>query len=209
MNASESRSKSVYKDQVLPRNGSNGSRSTASHSSGLPPALKKTSSISADYGNNYEQKINENLNKRGKFMKQKLLNNISAQKHYLGRRSEEAPGLNVMKGRSINNEYSGHKLTDFSTELSSTKNIENPKRHPSRRLSSLKRTESSKNNLPIEPPESTDIGPDFTIIHVIDENRNKEKDFKCSLPVLIRHMKYFEKHMQSPISVENIDISVH
>jgi len=37
----------------------------------------------------------------------------------------------------------------------------------------------------------------------------KEKDFKCSLPILLRHMKYFERHMKSPNASEDIDISVH
>lgn len=170
-----SRSKSVYKDQSLARNGSNGSRSTASHSSGLPPPFKKNSSISADYGSNYEQKINENLSKRGNPMKHKLLKNISAHKKYLGSRPEEASILNVMKGNSINNEYSGHKLADSSTELSFTQNFEHSKRQPSRKLSSIKRAESSlrssKNNLHIETPEPLKIGPDYTIIHVIDENK--------------------------------------
>jgi len=57
VNNSYNRSKSVYKEQDWARNGSNGSRSTATHSSGLPPAVKKNSSISADYGSNYQQKL--------------------------------------------------------------------------------------------------------------------------------------------------------
>lgn len=45
-----SRSKSVFKDKEWPRGNSSGSRSTAAQSSALPPAFKKNSSISADYG---------------------------------------------------------------------------------------------------------------------------------------------------------------
>lgn len=56
-NTSFNRSKSVYKEQEWARNGSTGTRSTASHSTALPPAFKKNSSISADYGNNYQQKL--------------------------------------------------------------------------------------------------------------------------------------------------------
>lgn len=55
INNSFTRSKSVYKDQDWVRNGTSGTRSTASHSTSLPPAFKKNSSISADYGKNYQQ----------------------------------------------------------------------------------------------------------------------------------------------------------
>ena len=66
--SSFSRSKSVFKDQEYARNGSTGSRSTAAHSSGLPPAFKKNSSISADYGKtqvaNYQYSSNGSNNNK-------------------------------------------------------------------------------------------------------------------------------------------------
>ena len=52
--------------------------------------------------------------------------------------------------------------------------------------------------------EASDI-----VIHVRDENRGLDKDFKCSLNILLRHMKYFEKYLKDTSSPEEIDISVH
>ena len=46
-------------------------------------------------------------------------------------------------------------------------------------------------------------------IHVFDENRKMEKDFRCDKDLLTKYMKYFEKYLTEATSVEDIDISVH
>jgi len=47
------------------------------------------------------------------------------------------------------------------------------------------------------------------IIHVCDENKKMNKDFKCDKTLLIGNMKYFEKYLSDSKSLEDIDISVH
>lgn len=51
------------------------------------------------------------------------------------------------------------------------------------------------------------------IIHVCDENRKLNKDFKCNKEILLSQMKYFEKFRQNGTSatssLEDLDISVH
>lgn len=47
------------------------------------------------------------------------------------------------------------------------------------------------------------------IIHVCDENRKLNKDFKCQKRLLLTQMKYFEKYLSDVTSFEDIDISVH
>jgi hypothetical protein len=52
-------------------------------------------------------------------------------------------------------------------------------------------------------------GEEQIIIHVCDENRQVNKDFKCRRSVLLSEMKYFAKHFDGNSSFEDIDISVH
>ena len=47
------------------------------------------------------------------------------------------------------------------------------------------------------------------IIHVCDENKKTNKDFKCDKNLLIGNMKYFEKYLSESKSLDDIDISVH
>ena len=47
------------------------------------------------------------------------------------------------------------------------------------------------------------------IIHVCDENKKMNKDFKCDKNLLISNMKYFEKYLSDSKSLDDIDISVH
>jgi hypothetical protein len=215
VNNSFTRSKSVYKDQDWVRNGSSGSRSTASHSSGLPPAFKKNSSISADYGNNYQQKIMNSSSRRAMSNVRDVQNKVMDGKIQPSMKSSGRDGERTwtLKGSNINNEFPISKRADSIDEVaySHTNNIQN--RPPSQRLSSLGRADSSSrsslNKLPFKSPESFVLNSDFTVIHVIDENKNKQKDFKCSLAILLKHMKYFEKHLKSSESTDDIDISVH
>mmetsp|Transcript_27527 Transcript_27527/g.49633 ORF Transcript_27527/g.49633 Transcript_27527/m.49633 type:complete len:431 (+) Transcript_27527:478-1770(+) len=46
-------------------------------------------------------------------------------------------------------------------------------------------------------------------IHVCDENRKVNKDFKCAKRLLVTQMKFFELHLSGSGSFEDIDISVH
>lgn len=46
-------------------------------------------------------------------------------------------------------------------------------------------------------------------IHVFDENRKVNKDFKCQRDLLVKYMKYFEVYLTEATSVDDIDISVH
>ena len=47
------------------------------------------------------------------------------------------------------------------------------------------------------------------IIHVCDENKKLNKDFKCDKQLLITNMKYFERYLSDSKSADDIDISVH
>lgn len=47
------------------------------------------------------------------------------------------------------------------------------------------------------------------IIHVRDEAKKIDRDFKCPKSILIAKMKYFESHLLSCQSVEDLEISVH
>jgi hypothetical protein len=47
------------------------------------------------------------------------------------------------------------------------------------------------------------------VIHVCDENRKINKDFKCNKTILLSHMKYFQKFKTGTSSLEDLDISVH
>lgn len=50
-------------------------------------------------------------------------------------------------------------------------------------------------------------------VHVVDRNRNINKDFLCSRRQVLRHMKYFETHLTVGIAADgtlpDVDISVH
>jgi hypothetical protein len=50
---------------------------------------------------------------------------------------------------------------------------------------------------------------DQIVIHVCDENRKVNRDFKCSKTLLLSQMKYFEKYLVGSTTIEDIDISVH
>ena len=47
------------------------------------------------------------------------------------------------------------------------------------------------------------------IIHVCDENKKMNKDFKCDRTLLLNNMKYFEKYLADSKNLDDIDISVH
>lgn len=210
-----SRSQSVYKhhsrlknkDHDVSMNVSTGSKSTASHSTGLPPAIKKNS-ISADYGSNYEQSVKEGIHKRASQIKNKIAQQISGQGGLRSsNRAWAVNGSNIHK-----HEYSYKKESGDSTELSYTNKGQLSGRGGSKRLNSIGRSDSSRRSSKSKPHREDVFmtsKSDYTIIHVIDENKRKEKDFKCTLSVLLRHMKYFEKHLAAPDAPEDIDISVH
>jgi len=50
---------------------------------------------------------------------------------------------------------------------------------------------------------------EIIVIHVCDEKKKVEKDFKCKKNILLKEMKYFEKHLKMTDSADDIDISVH
>jgi len=41
------------------------------------------------------------------------------------------------------------------------------------------------------------------------KNKKVERDFRCKKDILLREMKYFEKHLKMTDSADDIDISVH
>lgn len=47
------------------------------------------------------------------------------------------------------------------------------------------------------------------IIHVCDENKKLNKDFRCEKNLLISNMRYFEKYLSDSKTANDIDISVH
>lgn len=47
------------------------------------------------------------------------------------------------------------------------------------------------------------------MIHVIDQNKNKKRDFIFSRGLLVKYMKYFEKCLKKIAETDEIDISIH
>jgi hypothetical protein len=50
---------------------------------------------------------------------------------------------------------------------------------------------------------------DDIVIHVCDESRKVNRDFKCSKKLLLKEMKYFESYLSASNQYDDIDISVH
>jgi len=89
---------------------------------------------------------------------------------------------------------------------------------PSAALSgtSLSRPRATRPNRPNRPPTASTAysdNPSSTdeeiTIHVCDEAKRVNKDFKCSKSILMNRMKYFESHLQNCQAVEDLEISVH
>lgn len=53
------------------------------------------------------------------------------------------------------------------------------------------------------------MDPADVIIHVVDEGKGINKDFKCEKEILLKYMKYFEKFVKGDKTLDDIDISVH
>ena len=81
----------------------------------------------------------------------------------------------------------------------------------SRRLDSIGRAEAggTQSNKQLEDEAKPNKIDKPIVIHVIDENKKKQKDFNWSMEILLKHMKYFEKHLKSTEPTDDIDISVH
>lgn len=47
------------------------------------------------------------------------------------------------------------------------------------------------------------------LIHVFDENRQVNRDFKCARNLLLDNMSYFDVYLKDNEKVEDIDIWVH
>ena len=47
------------------------------------------------------------------------------------------------------------------------------------------------------------------VIHVYDENRNVNRDFKCYRHLLLQNMNYFDSYLKDADNLEDIDIWVH
>ena len=47
------------------------------------------------------------------------------------------------------------------------------------------------------------------VIHVCDENKKMNKDFRCDKQLLVNNMKYFEKYLADSKNADDVDISVH
>jgi len=75
--------------------------------------------------------------------------------------------------------------------------------------SSSSNRSSSKSRKTETPSSSSGKEDEIIVIHVCDENRKVNKDFKCGKTLLLSHMKYFEKFLSGNSSFEDIDISVH
>lgn len=112
----------------------------------------------------------------------------------------------TLKGSNL--QYENPAQTTQGASSSSISNVlgEQQPRPDSKRLVGLNRPPSNSLLAVVEPEEGK---TDYTVIHVIDENKKQQKDFKCSMKILLKHMKYFEKHLKSSESTEDIDISVH
>jgi len=73
-----------------------------------------------------------------------------------------------------------------------------------KKLSNNSNNTTTTNNLNDINPSEDDI-----IIHVCDESRKVNRDFKCSKQLLLKEMKYFESYLSSSNQYDDIDISVH
>jgi hypothetical protein len=60
-----------------------------------------------------------------------------------------------------------------------------------------------------QPTQPISSSNELIVIHVCDENRKVNKDFKCEKSLLMSQMKYFEKYLTGASSIDDIDISVH
>ena len=60
-----------------------------------------------------------------------------------------------------------------------------------------------------ETKVKTPVRDERIIIKVTDERKKINKNFEWKKSILLREMKYFEKHLKSSDSAEDIDISVH
>lgn len=88
-------------------------------------------------------------------------------------------------------------------------NVSTPQRQP---LPNFIRPSPSYLPEPSRTPvirQSTPGQDEDITIHVCDEAKKIEKDFKCPKSVLVSKMKYFESHLQNCQSVEDLEISVH
>jgi len=72
----------------------------------------------------------------------------------------------------------------------------------------LKPKESEPKSININPTK-TPLLDENIVIKVTDERKNINKNFECKKSLLLREMKYFENHLKSTDSAEDIDISVH
>ncbi len=59
------------------------------------------------------------------------------------------------------------------------------------------------------PPDPNAAPEEEIVIHVFDENRKVNRDFKCNKTLLLSQMKYFEQYLVDAHSLDDIDISVH
>ena len=71
------------------------------------------------------------------------------------------------------------------------------------------RQESQSKVPPASKAADTTVKYEEIIIHVWDEKKKVDKDFKCRKNILLNEMKYFEKHLKMTDSADDIDISVH
>jgi hypothetical protein len=53
------------------------------------------------------------------------------------------------------------------------------------------------------------VGEETLVIHVCDENRMINRDFKVNKTLLLSHMKYFTTYLSGSDAFDDIDISVH
>lgn len=69
--------------------------------------------------------------------------------------------------------------------------------------------ESSPSESESNKTSSNSVNENVAIIHVIDEAKRRQQDFKCSISKLLKHMKYFEKSINGCEDKIGLDISVH
>ena len=126
-----------------------------------------------------------------------------------GRGNENA--LALRRNRLQNEEQTNITSSTNNIDMHShSQNVVNSRPY-SRKLDSLGRVETGGNlswKLPEDDSKLNKIDKPI-VIHVIDENKKKQKDFNWSMDILLKHMKYFEKHLKSTEPTDDIDISVH
>ncbi|CAI2387771.1 unnamed protein product [Moneuplotes crassus] len=108
--------------------------------------------------------------------------------------------LDPLVGKSPSN-------TGVTPKLAKPKTLISQSLHKENRMTES-RLKPKENSAPTSYLPKKNLGDELIIIKVTDERKNINKNFELKSS-LLRGMKYFDKHLKSTDSAEDIDISIH